>query len=323
MSRSDELFEDDAAAVRGPGDRVRQGARRERLVSKGNRGQSKGPDFSRSVGALAVEMVGRRVRVRLDDGRESVLPARGALVAVADRVQIVEGVIVGTEPRRSTLERTGDSAGVRLVASNATLLACVCASTDPPFRPGLVDRMLVAAGAGNMQAMVVLNKCDTGMPGEVLEWMARYEALGYGIALVSASDGRGIAELAERLREHTTVLVGHSGVGKSTLVRALVPGADVRVGDIDAWGRGRHTTTAAQLFSLPGGGQIIDVPGVREFGVAHVDRRELRTHFPELLDLPCKYRDCLHEGEEGCVADEVVSWPERLESYRKLLGECV
>ncbi len=318
MSRSSFPF-DEEEAVRGPGERLRRTTRREQVA----RGQAKDIDTSRATGAEVVEMVGRRVRVRLADGTEAILPSRGAQVAVADRARIVDGVIVATEPRTSTLERTGDSAGVRLVASNASLLVAVCAATEPPFRPGLVDRMLVAAGAGGMAAMVVLNKCDLGMPDEVLEWVARYEALGYGVALVSATDGRGIAELSSRLREHTSVLVGHSGVGKSTLVRALVPGADVRVGDIDQWGRGRHTTTAAQLFALPGGGRIIDVPGVREFGVGHVERRELQRHFPELRELPCKYRDCLHDGEDGCVADEVVSWPERLDSYRKLLGECL
>jgi ribosome biogenesis GTPase len=269
-----------------------------------------------------VEMVGRRVRVRRDDGSEGVLPTKGAHVVVADRVRVAEGVVVETEPRSTVLERTGESAGMRVIAANATVLVAVCAATDPPFRPGLVDRMLVAAGAGGMRAMVVLNKCDLGMPEEVLEWMARYEALGYPIALVAASSGRGVAELAAALREETAVLVGHSGVGKSTLIRALVPGAQPVIGDVDHWGRGRHTTVGGQLYDLPGGGRVIDVPGVRELGVGQVERRQLRDNFPELVGIACRYRDCVHDGEEGCVADEVVSWPERLESYRKLLGEC-
>lgn len=268
-------------------------------------------------------MVGRRVRVRADDGVEGILPTRGARVVVADRVRVAEGVVVETAPRTSRLERTGETAGSRLVVSNADMLVIVSAAIDPPFRPGLVDRMVVAAAAGGLSAMLVVNKCDTGMPEEVLEWVARYEALGYPSVLVSATDGRGIDELRAALAGKTSVLLGHSGVGKSTLIRALVPGAVVLTGALDAWGKGRHTTTAAKLYDLPGGGRIIDVPGIREFGVGHVPREELRHLFPELVGLPCKFRDCLHLGDDGCVAEAAVSWPERLESYRKLVEDCV
>jgi ribosome biogenesis GTPase len=252
-----------------------------------------------------------------------VLPTRGAHVVVADRVRAAEGIVVETAPRSTVLERTGESAGARVVVSNVEQLVIVAASTDPPFRPGLVDRMLVAAISGGLVPLIVLNKCDTGMPSEVLEWLARYEALGYPVFLVSAADGRGVPELRAALVRRSSVLLGHSGVGKSTLIGALVPGAEALTGELDAWGRGRHTTTAARAYDLPEGGFIVDVPGIREFGVGHVARTELRACFPELVDLPCRYRDCLHLGEEGCVADETVSWPERLESYRKLLEDCV
>lgn len=270
-----------------------------------------------------VERVGRWVRVVSPTGVEAVLPTRGAHVVVADRVRVDGNLVVQTAPRRTVLERTGDSAGVRVVCSNADQLVIVTASGDPPFRPGLVDRMVVAALHGGLAPVVVLNKCDTGMEEEVLEWMARYEALGYPIVLCSARSGRGLDALQAVLQGRTSVLLGHSGVGKSTLVQALVPGATPLTGELDAWGRGRHTTTAARMYALAGGGRLIDVPGIREFGVGQVPREELRNHFPELCALPCRYRDCLHLGEEGCVADEAVSWPERLESYRKLVEDCV
>lgn len=318
MSRFDHLLDDDPA-FRGRG----RGLETAKSELKRARKPGPAPAPAGGVWVEVVEMVGRRVRVKREDGSEGILPTKGAHVVVNDRVRVAGGVVVETEPRSSILERTAENVGIRVIASNATLLVAVCASTDPPFRPGLVDRMLVAAAHGGMPAMVVLNKCDLGMPEETLEWMARYEALGYPIALVAANSGRGVAELAELLKPHTAVLVGHSGVGKSTLVRALVPGAEVKVGDVDAWGRGRHTTVGGCLYDLPGGGRIIDVPGVREFGVGQMSRSDLRLHFPELRDLPCKYRDCLHDGEDGCVADEAVSWPERLESYRKLLPECL
>jgi ribosome biogenesis GTPase / thiamine phosphate phosphatase len=270
-----------------------------------------------------VERVGRWVRVRNAKGELRVLPTRGAHVVVADRVRLTDDVVVETAPRDTSLERTGETAGTRMVVSNVEQLVIVTASTDPPFRPGLIDRMIVAAIAGGMAPMIALNKCDTGMEDSVLEWLARYEALGYPVFLVSAVDGRGVPELRAALIGRSSVLLGHSGVGKSTLVSALVPGAVALVGDLDAWGRGRHTTTAARAYDLPEGGAIVDVPGIREFGVGHIPRAELRTYFPELVGLECRYRDCLHLGEEGCVADDAISWKERLESYRKLIEDCI
>lgn len=261
-------------------------------------------------------MVGRRVRVR-DLG---VLPVRGAQVVVGDRVIVEGGVVTGHEPRDTELLRGGGR--TRVVCANASLLVSVNATSDPPFRAGLVDRLLVAASAGGMAAAIVLNKCDAGMPSEVLEKLARYEALGYPVFLVSAAQGKGFEPLVALLRSHTSVLVGHSGVGKTSILKVLVPGVERAVGELDPWGRGRHTTTGGILFDLPGGGRIIDVPGVREFGVDHVERRELRLHFPELAEAPCKFRDCLHLGEDGCVAEDLCE-EDRLESYRKLLEELV
>lgn len=264
-------------------------------------------------------MVGKRVRVRFPEGEERVLPVKERVV-VADEVRVEEGVVVAFAPRETELLRGGGR--TRVVCANASLLVSVNATQEPPFRPGLVDRLLVAASAAGMEAALVLNKCDAGMPSEVLEKLARYEALGYPIFLVSAHQGKGFDELGALLAKHTSVLVGHSGVGKTSILRVLVPGVERPIGDLDAWGRGRHTTTGACLFDLPGGGRVIDVPGIREFGVDHIDRTELRRHFPELVGLPCKYRSCVHMGEEGCVAEELVE-EDRLESYQKLMEELV
>lgn len=266
-----------------------------------------------------VEMVGKRVRVRFPGGDEAVLPVKDKVV-VADRVRVDGGVVVEHAERDTELLRGGGR--TRVVCANATLLVSVNATRDPPFRAGLVDRLLVAASAAGMDAALVLNKCDMGMPSEVLEKLARYEALGFPIFLVSAEQQKGLEELRALLAEHTSVLVGHSGVGKTSLLRVLVPGVTRDVGELDHWGRGRHTTTGASLFDLPGGGRVIDVPGVREFGVDHIDKMELRRHFPELATAPCRYRTCLHMGEDGCVAEDRCE-EDRLESYRKLMEEVV
>jgi ribosome biogenesis GTPase len=270
--------------------------------------------------AEVVEMVGKHVRVRLPDATERVLPVRTRAV-VGDRVRVAEGTVAEIAPRATELMRSGKNK-TQVVCANATLLVAVVASREPPFRAGLVDRLLVAAGAAGMAGAIVLNKCDQGMDTDVLEKLARYEALGYAIFLVSALQHKGFEPLATHLAAHTSVLVGHSGVGKSSVLQELVPGVERQIGTLDHWGRGRHTTTAASLFRLPGGGRVIDVPGIREWGLEHIDRDELHAYFPELAVLRCKYRDCLHLDEDGCLAEEVMQ-EDRLESYQKLMEELV
>lgn len=283
--------------------------------------------------ATVVEMVGKWVRVRMDSAEPGLAERRlrvKAEVVAGDRVWLEgEGdmqVVGGFEPRRTELRRSGNS-GVRVVCANADVLAIVSATQDPPFRPGLVDRMLVAASSAGMTAALVLNKCDTGMPEEVLERLALYEDLGLPVFMLSALQGKNMEEFREFLHGRTTVLAGHSGVGKSSLLRALVPNSAQKVGHVDEWGRGRHTTTGACAFDLPDvvgkrPGVVVDLPGVREYGVGFVLKPELRTHFPELVDLRCRYADCLHNGEDGCIAADH-SDAIRLESYQKLLEECV
>ncbi len=279
--------------------------------------------------ATVVEMVGKWVRVRMDLGGDERRLRVKAEVVAGDRVWI-EGeaenaVVGGYEPRRTELRRSGNS-GLRVVCANADVLAIVCAAQDPPFRVGLVDRMLVAANAAGMTGAIVLNKCDTGMPEEVLERLALYEHLGVPIFMLSALQAKNIDSFRESLYGRTTVLAGHSGVGKSSLLRALVPEAVREVGHVDVWGRGRHTTTGACAFDLPpepgkAGGVVVDLPGVREYGIGFVLKHELRRYFPELADLRCRYADCVHDGEDGCAAEDACD-PIRLESYQKLLEEC-
>jgi ribosome biogenesis GTPase len=272
-----------------------------------------------------IEMVGKRVRVRLDpsdsgEGGEHVFPVR-AKVAISDRVRVHDGAVVAFQPRTAELMRSGLHK-TQVVCANASMLVMVVAAREPPFRAGLIDRVLVAAGAAGMKASIVLNKCDQGMPSEVLEKLARYEALGYPIFLVSALQQKGLDELTAMLSQHTSVFVGHSGVGKTSLLQVIVPGVVRDIGVLDQWGRGRHTTIAAVRFDLPGGGRVIDVPGVREFGLEHIDRENLHRYFPELAELRCKFRDCMHMGEDGCLAEDACT-EERLESYQKLVEELV
>jgi ribosome biogenesis GTPase len=208
------------------------------------------------------------------------------------------------------------------VVANADQLVVVTALADPEPRPRLIDRALVAAYDAGMKPLLCLTKSDLADPETLL---ATYRSL--GVPWVVTRRGADLTELRSRLAERTSVLIGHSGVGKSTLVNALVPDADREIGHVNAvTGRGRHTSTSAIMLALPGGdGWIIDTPGIRSFGLAHVQPEDLIEAFPDLDEMTedCP-RGCTHGADEPeCGLDEAVARgeadPERVESFRRLL----
>lgn len=255
-------------------------------------------------------------------------------VVVGDRVRVVGDVsgsdgalarIVEVTPRTTTLRRTADDDDPveRVIVSNADQLVVVTALADPEPRPRLIDRALVAAYDAGMQPLLCLTKADLRDPETLL---VTYRAL--GVPWVVTERGGLLTELREHLAGKTSVLVGHSGVGKSTLVNALIPGTDRAVGVVnDVTGRGRHTSTNAVMLPLPDGtGWIIDTPGIRSFGLAHVDPYRLIEAFPDLDEMTegCP-RGCTHgEGEPECELDVAVAEgqadAERVESFRRLLA---
>lgn len=255
-------------------------------------------------------------------------------VVVGDRVRVVGDVsgvdgslarIVEVVPRTTTLRRTADDDDPveRVIVSNADQLVVVTALADPEPRPRLIDRALVAAFDAGMAPLLCLTKADLADP-EVL--LSTYRSL--GVPWVVTERGGDLAEVRDRLRGRTSVLVGHSGVGKSTLVNALIPEANRDVGIVNAvTGRGRHTSTSAYMLELPGGdGWIIDTPGIRSFGLAHVQPEDLIGAFPDLEEMTedCP-RGCTHGTDEPeCGLDVAIAGgeadPDRVESFRRLLA---
>jgi len=255
-------------------------------------------------------------------------------VVVGDRVRVVGDVsgddgslsrIVEVHERTTTLRRTADDDDhvERVIVSNADQLVVVTALADPEPRPRLIDRALVAAYDAGMAPLLCLTKSDLRDPETLL---STYRSL--GVPWVVTYKGGDVSELEERLSGHTSVLVGHSGVGKSTLVNRLVPDADREVGHVNAvTGRGRHTSTSAYLLPLPDErGWIIDTPGIRSFGLAHVQPEHLIEAFPDLDEMTedCP-RGCTHgDDEPECGLDTAIEEgqadPERVSSFRRLLA---
>lgn len=278
-----------------------------------------------------------RLTCLLGDGRTVVAVRARELgrksVVVGDRVALVgdlsgrEGTlarVVRVEPRATVLRRTADDDDPveRVIVANAEQLVIVTSVADPPPRPRLIDRCLVAAYDGGLDPLLAVTKVDLADPADLL---ATYGPL--GVATVTSELGGDLGPLRGRLGGRVSVLVGHSGVGKSTLVNTLVPDADRATGEVNVvTGRGRHVSTSAVALALPGGGWVIDTPGIRSFGLAHVEPARMIHAFPDLEGETAECpRGCTHaDSEPECALDDAVAAGRldaaRVGSYRRLLA---
>ncbi len=272
----------------------------------------------------------RLLHVRTEDGREAVArPARRELsIVCGDFVRCEldarhgELNVVAVEPRKSALYRTNARGGSELIAANLSLLLVVVA---PLPRPDffVVDRYLCAAQCGGLAAAVVLNKSELPVDGEIARELAAFSAAGYRCLRVSAQQEAATDELSAWLPDQTAMLVGQSGVGKSSLLRKLVPASDAPIGELIRDDEGRHTTTATRLYEVPGGGEIIDSPGVRDFAPAidRLERSDLGFREIEALAPQCRFADCRHLHEPDCAvraAAGAAFSARRYESYRRV-----
>ena len=239
------------------------------------------------------------------------------------------GVVVAKSGRKSELLRPNPYGEMKPVAANIDFIVITVAVEPQPFA-NLIDRYLVAAELSGIEPVILLNKTDLLSADNrtaIEAMLARYSEIGYQVLFASSSAAEGLADLKAKLNQRISVFVGQSGVGKSSLINALLPGVDLKVGELSTQTKkGRHTTTTARLFHFPDGGDLIDSPGIREFGLWHIDPDEVINGFKELSPLAglCKFRDCQHEKEPGCalksaVEDGTIS-EQRWHSYKHILG---
>lgn len=289
---------------------------------------------------VVITRYNRNLTIEDDDGvlRPAITRRRLPAPVCGDRIswrQIDDSqvVIEGIEERRSLLARPDKRGKLRPLAANITQMIIVNAidKTRPlNFNDSLTDHYLVTAETLHIRPLILINKVDL-LSEEQLDQLyghfAQYRDLGYTVLYTSVKNRHGLDRLVDLLPDQTSILVGESGVGKSSLIDTLLPEQALRTGELSAVsGKGMHTTTATTLYHLPHGGDLVDSPGVREFGLTLTDYRQISAGFREFhpyLD-QCKFRDCRHVGEQGCAVEqasqELKILPRRLASYRHMVA---
>lgn len=272
-------------------------------------------------------------KLKIDEEISSTNP-----IAVGDHVIFEEedaanhiGTVKSIEDRHNYIVRVSphNKNQKHIVAANIDAALVMATIAEPRTSQGFIDRFLITAEAYHIPAIIVINKIDLLKEKhrqQLQHWTEIYEGAGYEVYPIIALQHDSVLKLEERLKNKTTLFSGHSGVGKSTLINQLIPEMNLRTQEVSGWsGKGQHTTTFAEMFDLPGGGNIIDTPGVKEFGLIDFEREELSQYFPEMRAVlkDCKFNNCLHINEPGCavkqgVADGTIS-EDRYVSYVTIL----
>ena len=313
-------------------ERAKRSARRDTDAQEALTGGELGPEQE----GLVVAHYGTQVAVESAPGESQRCHLRANLhgLVTGDRVVWCNGdpmgVVVAQRERHSVLSRPDPYGKLKPVAANIDQIMLVVAPVPQPYA-NLIDRYLVAAEAVGIEPVILLNKMDLldsdpDLTQSLDELLAIYPTLGYRVLRTSIKDSE-LTELHSALSERTSVFVGQSGVGKSSLVNVLLPEADIRVGALsEATQKGTHTTTTAQLLHLTCGGTLIDSPGIREFGLWHMSKEQVEQGFREFLPLlgTCKFRDCQHDHEPGCAilkaAESGAISTRRLNSYHSIVA---
>jgi ribosome biogenesis GTPase len=298
--------------------------------------------------ALIYKSTGSWYMARAEDGRVYNARIKGVFkideisstnpVAVGDEVELeveavqeASAVITKIYDRRNYVVRVSphNKWQHHIIASNVDQSLLIATLKEPKTSQGFMDRFLVSCEAYHIPAVIVFNKSDIYRKKEMQlfdEMQKMYEEIGYSVVLTSILEGKGMDRIRELLHGKTSLLSGHSGVGKSSFINALFPEFDLRTQEVSGWsGKGMHTTTFAEMFDLSGGGRVIDTPGVREFGLVDISKQELSQYFPEMRVLinDCQFNNCMHINEPGCAVKAAVSagsiTPDRYASYLTIL----
>ncbi|MFT3749010.1 MAG: ribosome small subunit-dependent GTPase A [Agriterribacter sp.] len=242
-------------------------------------------------------------------------------VTVGDEIEMepedgAEGtaVISNISDRRNYINRQSPSNKYQhhIIAANVDQVLLICTLKEPRTSQGFIDRFLVAAEAYHIPAILLFNKADIYKKKETEKyeaWKAMYESIGYKVLLASIENREGLEAIQDIINGKTTLISGHSGVGKSSFINFLLPSFSLKTQEVSGWsGKGLHTTTFAEMYDIPGGGRIIDTPGIREFGIVDISKQELSHYFPEMRGLinDCQFNNCLHMNEPGCAVKTAV-----------------
>lgn len=300
--------------------------------------QLEGGELGHEQTGLIIAHFGKQVDVECQTGESAGETVRcylrthlGQLVTgdqVVWRKGVEGGVVVAALPRMNQLLRPNNYGELKPVAANIDQIIITLAP-EPRPHANLIDRYLVACEHCHIQPLLLLNKSDLLNPDNQT-WLTpllnTYERIGYTILFASNTDKAGLQTLYDLLNDKISIFVGQSGVGKSSIINALLPNVDLKVGHLSAYdGKGRHTTTTARLFHIPEGGSLIDSPGIREFGLWHIEAEDVLEGFIEFRPFigHCRFRDCSHQHEPGCAMLEAVKQgdisEQRFQSYRSIL----
>ncbi len=259
---------------------------------------------ARMKGVMKLDDITSTNPVAVGDIVEMEIETEESSTAIIDEIHTRHNYINRQSPRHKHQQH--------IVASNLDQSLLVATLKEPKTSQGFIDRFLVASEMYHVPALIVFNKADLYKNKELERYEAlkdMYEAIGYKVFLISAAKNEGVEEVLELLKDKTTLISGHSGVGKSSLLNVIFPDINLRTQDVSGWsGKGQHTTTFAEMYDLPFGGRLIDTPGMREFGLVDISKQELSHYFPELRDRlnDCQFNNCLHVNEPGCAIKEAV-----------------